>query len=115
MGLFLLIQRYLDKQNDIKFVSWWERYVISSLRRFLFSLFVLYIGVMVLVGYLVGLVFGFFLTWLLVVLLGIYIGYDLVIETLKFLANNNQRYFMIKAGGSTTINNDGFSKDNVVN
>jgi len=110
MGIYLLFQRYLDKQTDQRFVFLWEKYVTNSLRRFLLVMFIMYVGVMVLLGYLVSIVFGFFLTWLLIVVLGLYIGYDLIVETIKFLANNNQRYLLIKMSQKDS----GINYENVV-
>lgn len=111
MGLYYFMKLYLDKQSDQRFLHLWEKYVINNLSRFLLVIFTIYVAVMVLLGYIISVVFGFFLTWFLLIIIGLYLGYDLIVETIKFLANNNQRYLLIK----TNNNSNGINYDNVVN
>lgn len=110
MGIYILLQRYLDKQNDQRFLHLWEKYVVGNLPRFFFVLSMIFIGVMLLIGYLIGLALGFFLTLFLTIVIAAYLGYDMVVETIRFFAINNQRYLLLKMGK----NDSGINYDNVV-
>ena len=106
---FLLIWR-LKRLDDYKFLEVWENRYLRNMKRIISALFLFY--VIVTIG--VGMVFGEvnFLTGLLALLLvGMVLGYYMVVHFIKFLAIQNERYFRIKMGGpSNSIN-----YDNVVN
>jgi len=63
-------------------------------------------------GYMVLNIFGFLLFIFLMMLISFYSGWALIVQGLKFLAINNQRYMMAKMNPNSDSN---INYDNVVN
>ena len=111
MNIYFLLQYYLDKQTDHKFVSFWEKRFIGKLGTVFTVLGIIYLVIVFGLSAVVNSYGGFLLAILLMFSIGAVLGYYMVVHFIKFLAKNNERYFTIKTG----FNNNTINYDNVVN
>ena len=110
MNIFYFLQRYLDKLTHVEFVTKWENYVHFKIKRFFTVMIVIWILGSVGFGYVINLLVGPFIAFLLMIIFSIYYGYTLFIQTIKFLAVNNSRYIE----GKMKQDESGINYDNVV-
>jgi len=96
MNLFYLLQKYLDKKNDIEFRITWEKLVQSRVKQFIGVVFLLWLLSTSILGYLFSLLVGTFFAIVLIFFFGAYIAYLIFVQTLRFLATNNSRYVQSK-------------------
>ena len=106
MNIYFLFMWRLARLDDYKFVDIWESRYLKRMKSIITGLFIFYLALCIGVGVLAGEVN--FLTGLLAMgLVGMLLGYYMVIHFIKFLAIENDRYFRIKMGQQTnTINYD---------
>jgi len=105
MNLFFMYQKRLNKLNETKFIIKWEKFVKDKMRKFIIWLLILWIISSFLFGYFIFDLAGFFLGLILTVLFAMYVGYVLVIQSIKFLAYNSDRYIKAKMLQEGTIIN----------
>ena len=96
MNIFYLLQKYLDKKNDVEFRITWEKLIQSRIKTFIGIVFLIWLLSTALLGYLFSLLVGVFFAIVLLFFFGAYIAYVLFIQTSKFLAINNTRYIQSK-------------------
>ena len=107
MNLFYFVQKYLNRLEDYKFVQVWENKIMNNMRRFVSTIFIIYIVIVVGIGALVNIDLGFFWALLIMMFFGAWLGYLTFIQFIRFLAINNERNMRIKMGtGGSGINYD---------
>ena len=105
MNIFIFFQKYLDKLNNVEFNIKWEKFVHSKIKRFMVFVVIVWLLGSFGVGYLVIVLVGPILGFLLMILFSIYFGYSLFIQSIKFLAVNNTRYIQGKVDIDESIIN----------
>lgn len=112
MQLYYFVQKYLDQLTDTVFIKRWESWFVHNPIRFFTTIFFLYMFLMFFIGYGALQMFGFFGFLFLMMLISFYFGYVTIIQTIRFLAINNQRYMLVKMSQNQSSN---INYDNVVN
>ena len=112
MLILYLIDRYLRKKDDSKFIRFWETRILSKARYYGIIVLIYYgLAVWLIVRILLWGNDSFFLGFLVFVFTAMIYGYYFIRNIVRFFALNNQRYIMAKSGFSQ----DTFDKSNVVN
>lgn len=109
MNIYFFFIWRLARLNDYDFLHIWEKRYLNRMKSIITGLFILYLVLTIGVGVLFGEV-NFLSGLLAMFLVGMVLGYYMVLHFIKFLAIENDRYFRIKMGQST----DSINYDNVV-
>lgn len=112
MNLYYFLQLYLNRLDDYKFKSVWEKHFMNRLGRFISIIGLLFLVIVFALGAITSNAIGFLSALLVMIMAFMIIGYYLVIGGIKFLAINNERYMRIIMGGNI---NETINYDNVVN
>jgi len=112
MVILYLLDRYLQKINDSKFIRFWEKRILSKARYYgIIVLFYYGLAVWLIVRILLWGNDSFLLGFFVFAFTAMIYGFYFIRYILKFFALNNQRYILAKSGFSP----DTFDKSNVVN
>ena len=96
MDLYYFFQKYLNKKNDVEFGITWEKLVQTRIKMFIGVVFLIWVLLSALSGYLLSLLVGMFFGIVLMFFFGAYLAYIIFVQTLRFLASNNARYVQSK-------------------
>ena len=110
MNIYFFFIWRLKNLDDYKFLQVWENRYLKNMRRIISGLIILYLVLTIGTGIAFGEI-NFITGFMAMILVGVVLGYYMVVHFIQFLAIENERYFRIKMGGqSNSIN-----YDNVVN
>lgn len=105
MNFFYFLDRYFDKLNDNKFQLKWKKYFHDNLSRTIWTLFFVWVVIVVGFGWMFTQVIGTFFGIVITILFSGYFAYVVVIQFLGFLTKYNERY----------VKGETFSKKNTMN
>ncbi|MCF7925402.1 MAG: hypothetical protein K9L26_02610 [Candidatus Izimaplasma sp.] len=112
MIIMMILNRYLKKQDDIKFEQFYEKWFVHRIRNVWLFAFIYFMVATVLITEILMLGTASILLSILVYVGVVFVYGSLFLRyAIRFYATLNQRYLMIKMGGQY----DQFSKDNVIN
>lgn len=109
MNIYFIVDWYLRRLEDSKFVNVWQTYFVG--RRPIFWSFVFYLVVLFTLTSSVNNSAGFLLGFLFFFAFAFVFGLFMIYQYIKFMSRNAMRYMNIMADGKDEL----FSKDNVVN
>jgi uncharacterized membrane protein len=106
MNIYFLFMWRLQRLEDYKFLEIWENRYLRHMKQILSGLIILYLILTIGTGIALGEVN--FVTGLMgMILVGMVLGYYMVVHFIGFIAVENERYFRIKMGQQeNTINYD---------
>ena len=106
MNIYFLFMWRLKRLDDYKFLEVWENRYLKNIKRIISGLIIIYMVLTIGTGILLGEV-NFITGLMAMILVGMVLGYYMVVHFIGFLAVENERYFRVKMGQQTnTINYD---------
>jgi len=111
MNLFYFYQKRLNKLNETKFIIKWENFVQYSMRKFIVWLLIIWVVSSIVFGYFIFDLAGIFLGVILTIIFALYLGYILIIQSIKFLALNSDRFIKAKMNQESSVINSTKKED----
>ncbi len=96
MNLFFVYQRHLNNLNETKFIIKWDKFVRQYMRKFMVLIFIAWLILNFAFAFFIFDVTGFFFGFVFTIIFSIYLGYVLLVQSIKFLTFNSDRYIKAK-------------------